>query len=148
MNYLGGVWCLRAFLPGLRRAASGGGAHVVNLVSVAGTVAFAPAGAYAPSKHAQLAFSRSTRPCFAEAGSACTRSCRLRRDGGLSPAHGALAARCCALRDRAEEVAPTIVDAVEKGKREVTVLVPVPVDRDRAGARARECSRSSQVGLV
>ena len=36
-----------------------GGAHVVNLVSVAGTTAFAPAGAYAASKHAQLAFSRS-----------------------------------------------------------------------------------------
>ena len=34
--------------------------HVVNLVSVAGTVAFAPAGAYAAAKHAQLAFSRST----------------------------------------------------------------------------------------
>jgi NAD(P)-dependent dehydrogenase (short-subunit alcohol dehydrogenase family) len=61
VNYLGGVWCLRAFMPGLRAAADGGGrAHVVNLVSVAGTVAFAPAGAYASAKHAQLAFSRST----------------------------------------------------------------------------------------
>src|SRR5687767_8990738 len=48
VNYLGGVWCLRAFMPGLRAAvAAGGSAHVVNLVSVAGTVAFAPAGAYA-----------------------------------------------------------------------------------------------------
>jgi uncharacterized protein len=54
INYLGGVWCLRAFAPALHA-----GAHVVNLVSVAGTVAFAPAGAYAASKHAQLAFSRS-----------------------------------------------------------------------------------------
>ena len=35
VNYLGGVWCTRALLPGLR--AAGGGAHVVNLVSVAGT---------------------------------------------------------------------------------------------------------------
>ena len=60
VNYLGGVWCTRALLPGLRWAASAGsGAHVVNLVSVAGTTAFAPAGAYAASKHAQLAFSRS-----------------------------------------------------------------------------------------
>jgi short-subunit dehydrogenase len=56
VNYLGGVWCTRALLPGLRAADS---AHVVNLVSVAGTTAFAPAGAYAASKHAQLAFSRS-----------------------------------------------------------------------------------------
>jgi NAD(P)-dependent dehydrogenase (short-subunit alcohol dehydrogenase family) len=61
VNYLGGVWCLRAFMPGLQAAvAEGGRAHVVNLVSVAGTVAFAPAGAYASAKHAQLAFSRST----------------------------------------------------------------------------------------
>jgi NADP-dependent 3-hydroxy acid dehydrogenase YdfG len=42
VNYLGSVWTLRAFAPGLHE-----GAHVVNLVSVAGTVAFAPAGAYA-----------------------------------------------------------------------------------------------------
>jgi short-subunit dehydrogenase len=53
-NYLGSVWCARAFLPGLAA-----GASVVNVVSVAGTVAFGPAGPYAASKHAQLAFSRS-----------------------------------------------------------------------------------------
>jgi uncharacterized protein len=53
-NYLGGLWCLRAFLPGL-----GPGSHVVNVVSVAGTVAFPPSGPYSASKHAQLAFSRS-----------------------------------------------------------------------------------------
>jgi short-subunit dehydrogenase len=57
VNYLGGVWCLRAFLPALEAA---GRADVVNIVSVAGTVAFAPAGPYSASKHAQLAFSRAT----------------------------------------------------------------------------------------
>src|SRR5262245_6877490 len=41
VNYLGGVWCTRALLPGLRWAAAGVGAHVVNVVSVAGTTAFA-----------------------------------------------------------------------------------------------------------
>jgi uncharacterized protein len=56
-NYLGGVWCLRAFLPGLEAA---GQADVVNMVSVAGTVAFPPGGPYSASKHAQLAFSRAT----------------------------------------------------------------------------------------
>ncbi|HET7571535.1 MAG TPA: SDR family oxidoreductase [Gaiellaceae bacterium] len=56
VNYLGGVWCLRAFLPGLRAAAP---ADVVNVVSVAGSVAFPPSGPYSASKHAQLAFSRS-----------------------------------------------------------------------------------------
>jgi NAD(P)-dependent dehydrogenase (short-subunit alcohol dehydrogenase family) len=50
-NYLGAVWTVRAFLPGLRP-----GSHVVNVVSVAGSVA---AGPYSASKHAQLAFSRS-----------------------------------------------------------------------------------------
>ena len=57
VNYLGGIWCFEPSRPGARAARD---AHVVNLVSVAGTVAFAPAGAYAASKHAQLAFSRST----------------------------------------------------------------------------------------
>jgi short-subunit dehydrogenase len=55
VNYLGGVWCLRAFLPALEAARR---ADVVNIVSIAGTVAFAPAGPYSASKHAQLAFSR------------------------------------------------------------------------------------------
>jgi short-subunit dehydrogenase len=51
VNYLGSVWTTLAFLPGL-----GVGTHVVNVVSVAGTVALGP---YSASKHAQLAFSRS-----------------------------------------------------------------------------------------
>jgi len=53
INYLGSVWCLRAFLPALEAAAP---SHLVNVVSVAGTVAVGP---YSGSKHAQLAFSRS-----------------------------------------------------------------------------------------
>ena len=55
VNYLGAVWCLRAFLPALEAA---GRSDVVNIVSVAGAVAFGPAGPYSASKHAQLAFSR------------------------------------------------------------------------------------------
>jgi len=51
VNYLAGVWCLRAFLPGL-----GEGSTLVNIVSMAGAVAGGP---YSASKHAQLAFSRS-----------------------------------------------------------------------------------------
>jgi NAD(P)-dependent dehydrogenase (short-subunit alcohol dehydrogenase family) len=51
VNYLGSVWSTLAFLPGL-----GPGSHLVNVVSVAGTVAGGP---YSASKHAQLAFSRS-----------------------------------------------------------------------------------------
>jgi short-subunit dehydrogenase len=55
VNYLGAVWCLRAYLPALEAA---GRADVVNIVSVAGVVAWPPAGPYSASKHAALAFSR------------------------------------------------------------------------------------------
>jgi len=55
INYLGSIWCLRAFLPGLRAAAP---SDVVNIVSVSGVVAGPPSGPYSASKHAQLAFSR------------------------------------------------------------------------------------------
>ena len=54
-DYLGGVWCLRAFLPALEAARP---SDVVNVVSVAGTVAVPTSGPYSASKHAQLAFSR------------------------------------------------------------------------------------------
>ena len=57
-NYLGGIWCLRAFLPALEAAVP---SHVVNVVSVAGTVSSGASGPYSASKHAQLAFSRATR---------------------------------------------------------------------------------------
>ena len=56
-NYLGSVWCLRAFLPGLE---AGAPSHVVNMVSVAGTVTLPRSGPYSASKYAQLAFSRAT----------------------------------------------------------------------------------------
>ena len=58
VNYFGGIWCLRAFLPALEAA---GSADVVDIVSVAGHVAYPPAGPYGASKHAQLAFSRAAR---------------------------------------------------------------------------------------
>ena len=62
-NYLGSVWCARAFAPGLGR-----GSRIVNVVSVAGVVALAPAGPYAASKHAQLAFSRALAGTLAPRG--------------------------------------------------------------------------------
>ncbi len=55
INYLGGVWCVRAFLPLLE---AGRPSHVVNVASVAGTVAGGPSGPYTASKFAQVGFSR------------------------------------------------------------------------------------------
>jgi len=57
VNYLGSVWALRAFIRALELARP---SDVVNIVSVAGTIAFPPSGPYSASKHAQLAFSRAT----------------------------------------------------------------------------------------
>jgi NAD(P)-dependent dehydrogenase (short-subunit alcohol dehydrogenase family) len=57
-DYLGGVWCLRAFLPALEAAAP---SDVVDVVSVAGTMSAGSAGPYSAAKHAQLAFSRAAR---------------------------------------------------------------------------------------
>jgi short-subunit dehydrogenase len=54
-NYLGSIWCLRAFLGALEAAAP---ADVVNVASVAGTIAAGHSGPYSASKHAQVAFSR------------------------------------------------------------------------------------------
>lgn len=122
VNYLGGIWCTRALMPGLEAAARLGGAHVVNLVSVAGTVSFAPAGAYAASKHAQLAFSRSLSaalrgsgihvhsvlPGFVETEGFPQKSVlksRLLRRFVIEP----------------EDVAVAIVRALEKNKGEVVV---------------------------
>jgi short-subunit dehydrogenase len=65
INYLGAVWSLLAFLPLLE---AGRPSDVVNIVSVAGTVAHGPSGPYAAAKHAQLAFSRATRVELAPLG--------------------------------------------------------------------------------
>jgi len=56
-NYFGSVWALFAFLPLLE---AGRPSDVVNVASVAGTVAHGSSGPYAAAKHAQLAFSRAT----------------------------------------------------------------------------------------
>lgn len=121
-NYLGGVWCTRAFLPGLRAAAATADAHVVNVISVAGTIAFAPAGPYASAKHAQLAFSRSL--------AATLRVERIRvhtvlpgfvETEGFKPRTTLKSGLMRRFVIDSEDVAAAIVKAVEKGKREITV---------------------------
>jgi short-subunit dehydrogenase len=122
VNYLGGVWCLRAFQSGLRAAATDGGAHVVNMVSVAGTVAFAPAGAYAASKHAQLAFSRSTSALLGGSGIRVHTVMPGFVETEGFPQRTKL--RSAFLRRfviEPEDVAEAVVKAIEKNKREMTV---------------------------
>ena len=116
-NYLGSVWCARAFEPGL-----GPGSHVVNVVSVAGTVAFAPAGPYAASKHAQLAFSRSLTGLLAARGMRVHTVLPGFVETEGFPQRTVLTSRFF----RRAVIAPTdvaerILTAVEKGKREVFV---------------------------
>jgi short-subunit dehydrogenase len=117
-NYLGGVWCLRAFLPALEAAAP---ADVANVVSVAGTVAAGSAGPYTASKHAQLAFSR------AIAGELRPRGIRVHTilpgfvETAGFPQRERFGERLGALVAEPELVARRLLEAVEHDRREVFV---------------------------
>jgi NAD(P)-dependent dehydrogenase (short-subunit alcohol dehydrogenase family) len=112
-NYLGSVWCLRAFLPGLSK-----GSHVVNVVSVAGLVAVGP---YSASKHAQLAFSRSVAAELAGRGiSVHTVNPGFAETPGF-PQRGRFKGPLYRLVVTPERVAERIVEAVERDKREIIV---------------------------
>ena len=121
-NYLGGVWTTRALFPGLRRAAPHGGAHVVDVVSIAGTIALAPAGAYAASKHAQLAFSRSLRAALRGSGIEVHTILPGYVQTEGFPQHALMEHRLLRrIVARPDDVARTILKAVERGRSEVVV---------------------------
>jgi short-subunit dehydrogenase len=113
VNYLGSVWTTRAFLPGLVR-----GSHVVNLVSVAGTVAVGP---YSASKHAQLAFSRSLTVELAPRGVAVhtVNPGFVETDG--FPQRGRFPRPLYRFVAQPPLVVERLLDAVDKGKREIFV---------------------------
>jgi len=149
-NYLGAVWCLRAFLPGLRE-----GASVVNVVSVAGVVAIGP---YSASKHAQLAFSRSVAVELRPRGIHVLSVLPGFVETPGFPQRGRFPFPLSALVVRPELVATRTVDAVDRHRHEIYVprwyrpaawlqaLVPpliarrpaLPASgRSRSGTRAR-----------
>jgi len=121
-NYLGGVWSTRAFMPGLRSAAATGAAHIVNVVSVAGTIAFAPAGPYAAAKHAQLAFSRSlTATLRSEGIRVHTLLPGFAETEGFTPRSNLRSGLMRRFVLDADDVARAVVKAVERGRNEMTV---------------------------
>ena len=119
INYLGSVWCLRAFLPLLERGAP---SDVVTVASVAGTTIPVVSGPYAASKHAQLAFARSA------AAELAPRGIRMHAvNPGPVPTPGFPQDRTLASRIgrrlvvSPEHVAERIVGAVERDRREIVV---------------------------
>ena len=143
-NYLGSVWCLLAFLPALEAAAP---AHLVNVVSVAGTVAIGP---YSASKHAQLAFSRSVAGSCGRAESTCTRSTRASCTRRASRRTGCMRGRFGRVVVGPDFVADRIVRAIERDRAEIFVprwyrAPPRPGDRSR---RFQTCPRAPRAALL
>jgi NAD(P)-dependent dehydrogenase (short-subunit alcohol dehydrogenase family) len=113
VNYLGSVWATLAFLRGL-----GQGSHIVNIVSVAGTVAVGP---YSASKHAQLAFSRSLAVELAPRGiSVHSVNPGFVETEGF-PQRGRLGALGSKLVVDPPFVVRRLLEAVDKDKREIFV---------------------------
>lgn len=117
VNFLGAVWCLRGFLPALQAARP---SHVVNVASVAGTVAVPP-GPYSASKHALVAFSRALAASPPEGVRIHTVNPGLVETPGF-PQRGRLGSP---LLDRVvvepEYVARRIIQTVERNRPEIFV---------------------------
>jgi short-subunit dehydrogenase len=117
-NYLGSVWCLRAFLPALEAAAP---SDVVNVVSVAGTVSSGAAGPYSASKHAQLAFSRSVAQDLRPRGIRVHTILPGFVETSGFPQRERFGARLGKLVAEPELVAERVLAAIERDRREVFV---------------------------
>jgi NAD(P)-dependent dehydrogenase (short-subunit alcohol dehydrogenase family) len=119
VNYLGGVWCLRAFLPLLERGAP---SDLVTIASVAGTAIPLTSGPYAASKHAQVAFSRSIARELAPRGIRVHTVNPGPVPTDAFPQHQALAGRLSRhFVVSADDVASVVLRAIERNRREVVV---------------------------
>lgn len=141
-NFLGAVWCLRAFMPALEAARP---SHVVNVASVAGTVAVPP-GPYAATKHALLAFSRALAATLPAQGvQVLTVNPGFVETPGF-PQRGTLGSR---LLERTvvepEYVARRVVQAIERNRREIFVpgwyRVPALIQAAAPGLVSRALGR-------
>ena len=141
-NFLGAVWCLRAFMPALEAAQP---SHVVNVASVAGTVAVPP-GPYAATKHALLAFSRALAATLPARGvHVLTVNPGFVETPGF-PQRGTLGSR---LLERTvvepEYVAQRVVRAIERNRREIFVpgwyRVPAVIQAAAPGLVSRVLGR-------
>lgn len=141
-NFLGAVWCLRAFMPALEAARP---SHVVNVASVAGTVAVPP-GPYAATKHALVAFSRALAATLPARGvQVLTVNPGFVETPGF-PQRGTLGSR---LLERTvvepEYVARRVVQAIERNRREIFVpgwyRVPALIQAAAPGLVSRALGR-------
>ncbi len=122
LNYLSGVALTRALLPGLRVAGRSGAAHVVNLASISGVVTFPAGSAYAASKQAQVAYSRSLRAALDGSGIGVhlVMPGFVRTDGFPQPRFWQTPlGRPFVIGP--ERVARAVVDAIGRGRAEVVV---------------------------
>ena len=145
INYLGGVWCLRAFLPGAR----GGRA-----VATSSTSSRSPATrcrrrpVLGVEARAARVLARDRRPAARTRRSACTPYARLRRDGGL-PAASVHPEAARVDGDRAGADRPLDPPAVARDRRESSCrwfrsparLAAVARTWCRSRARARQVRR-------
>jgi short-subunit dehydrogenase len=110
VNYMGVLYCTKAFLPMMEAAGKG---HIVNVASLAGRFAVPGASVYSSTKHAVVAFSEALNYELMPKGILVT---------AVNP--GVVATETFPHRDRvdagkrvmkAEDIAPVIVKVVKKG---------------------------------
>ncbi|HEX2088432.1 MAG TPA: SDR family oxidoreductase [Actinomycetota bacterium] len=111
-NYLGVLYCTKAFLPGMLKARRG---HIVNVASLAGRYAVPGSSVYSSTKHAVVAFSEALYYELASQGVRVTTvNPSFVRTEGFSAGDMEKLPKAIVLD--ADQVAGAIVDVVKKEK--------------------------------
>lgn len=112
INYLGVLYCTKAFLPGMLEAGRG---HVVNVASLAGRYAVPGSSVYSSTKHAVVAFSEALHYELGSQGvQVTTVNPTFVRTEGFSAGDFDKLPKAIVLD--ADQVAEAIVDVVRRGK--------------------------------